>query len=304
MNYESFTCYQNLTHLLPKTDLFVVDLWGVIHDGQQLYPDVIHTLHRLQEQNKPIIFLSNAPRRSHKVIAQLKQFGIDRSLFLDVVSSGECAAQWYQQGRLHPLTNQAKTPSESLSFYYVGPVKDRDVFDGLHCHLATEPNQADLVLLTGFDHDHSTLAEKRAELDACLAASLPALCLNPDRVIVRRNGQSALCAGILADYYQQQGGEVHYFGKPHLCVYQYCCDLAEQYGIGTRITAIGDSLETDIAGAIAMKWHHVLITGGIISIQFPDTPWGQLPDLSALYQYCCQSAHLVPESVMPRFFLP
>ena len=56
--------------LASRYDAFILDLWGVIHDGQQLYPGVKECLEALRAEHKKIIFLSNAPRRA-KVVAEV-----------------------------------------------------------------------------------------------------------------------------------------------------------------------------------------------------------------------------------------
>jgi ribonucleotide monophosphatase NagD (HAD superfamily) len=42
---------------------FILDLWGVIHDGLTPYPGAVEVLGRLREAGKPTVLLTNAPRR-------------------------------------------------------------------------------------------------------------------------------------------------------------------------------------------------------------------------------------------------
>ena len=72
-------------------DGFIVDLWGVVHDGQKLYPGVQEIMQKLRAQNKEIIFLSNAPRRVARVIEVLNQMQITPKYYDQVITSGEVA---------------------------------------------------------------------------------------------------------------------------------------------------------------------------------------------------------------------
>ncbi len=50
--------------LAERYDGFILDLWGVVHDGRAPYPGVADALARLAALGKPVVFLSNAPRRA------------------------------------------------------------------------------------------------------------------------------------------------------------------------------------------------------------------------------------------------
>ena len=50
-------------------DGFVLDLWGVIHDGVEPYPGALDCLARLRAAGKATVLLSNAPRRANAMVA-------------------------------------------------------------------------------------------------------------------------------------------------------------------------------------------------------------------------------------------
>jgi HAD superfamily hydrolase (TIGR01459 family) len=87
------------------------------------------------------------------------------------------------------------------------------------------------------------------------------VCANPDLVVIHA-GRQEICAGALALRYEQLGGRVQYFGKPHPPIYRDCLVLL---GISDRrrILAVGDSLRTDIAGANGAGIDGLLVLGGI-----------------------------------------
>ena len=49
--------------IADRYDGFVLDLWGVVHDGQKPYPGVPEALAELKGRGKRVVFLTNAPRR-------------------------------------------------------------------------------------------------------------------------------------------------------------------------------------------------------------------------------------------------
>jgi HAD superfamily hydrolase (TIGR01459 family) len=232
-------------------DGFVLDIWGVIHDGSALYPGVLNTMQKLKELGKEIYFLSNAPRRANKVAAALGRFGITPDLYNGIYSSGEVAYQ---------LISNHKTGGK---YYYIGPDKDIDLLQGSPLKITKNMAEADFVVTTGFDHDDSTLDEKLPEVTAALAAGLKLYCVNPDLIVVRQNGTKMLCAGVIGRYYEQQGGAVAFIGKPFKDVYDFVLPKFSS----RKIAAIGDGLETDILGANGAGIDSVLVLGGILKAE-------------------------------------
>ncbi|MBM3579778.1 MAG: TIGR01459 family HAD-type hydrolase [Alphaproteobacteria bacterium] len=261
--------------LSASYDHFILDIWGVIHDGSVVYPGVVEVIRFLREQNKKIYFLSNAPRRAAKVSAVLARFGITPDLYDFILTSGEATFLDLQQRNL------------GKKYFYIGPNKDIDLLHGLDYQLVTDISQASFVIATGFDNDDSVLAEKMPQLLAAKKADLPLICVNPDLIVVRQNGNEMICAGILAQEYEKLGGVVSYYGKPFLDVYEM---LLRIFGISSknRILAIGDGLETDIKGAVDFGIDSVLVTSGIL----------KSPDQAKL-ETICNSLRIFPNFVIP-----
>jgi HAD superfamily hydrolase (TIGR01459 family) len=234
----------------PKS--LLVDLWGVIHDGEALYPGVVDGLGYLKQKKVSVIFLSNAPRRASVAEANLKRLGIARDLYTGIITSGEATFDYLS----------ASSPW-GKNYIYIGPEKDRTLLDGLPYTEVTQAKEASFAICTGFDHDDSTLAEKMPALTAAYIAKLPLVCSNPDMEIVRLSGKRPLCAGVMALWYEEQGGNAYYFGKPYKNIY----DLAiKTYNLEPQTTlAIGDNLDTDIKGANNYGVRSVLVTGGVLN---------------------------------------
>ena len=71
-----------------------------------------------------------------------------------------------------------------------------------------------------------------------------------------------LCAGSVAQVFEELGGEVIYFGKPHKDIYNMCFDSNE------KVLAIGDNLRTDIKGANNLKIDCIFISEGVHRKEF------------------------------------
>jgi len=243
-----------LSEVASQYDGFIIDLWGVIHDGINPYPGALDCLRQLQ--GRPVLLLSNAPRRAHAAQKMLRRMGIEDALYAGILTSGE--AVWLA---LHDRTDPWFARLGRRAFL-LGPERDRNVLFGLDLATAASPEAADFVVNTGPDdeRDPTVLAPFLPTLEQCLAARLPMICANPDLEVIR-GGERILCAGALAEHYAAIGGDVRSIGKPHPAIY----DMAlGRLGVPrNRVLAIGDSLRTDIAGAAAAGIESAWVLGGI-----------------------------------------
>jgi HAD superfamily hydrolase (TIGR01459 family) len=281
----------SVAELVGEYDGYVLDLWGVIHDGIRPYPGATNCLRHLKEQGARIVLLSNAPRRADAVIAGMGAMGIPRSLYDHVLSSGE--ATWLAlKARSDPW--HARLGRRCL---HLGPERDKGLLEGLDLILAATPAEAEFILNTGVDRDEETVEDYEAILADGARRGLPMLCANPDLEVIR-GGRRVICAGSLAARYAALGGEVAYHGKPHPAIYHLCHALIA--GIDrTRVVAIGDSLRTDIAGGQAAGLDTVFVTGGIHAEELGLVP-GAKPDSAALYE-ACRRAGRIPNAALAAF---
>jgi HAD superfamily hydrolase (TIGR01459 family) len=241
--------------IAARYDGFIVDLWGVVHDGVTPYPGVLDCLARLRDAGKPVVFLSNAPRRSATVAAALTELGVTEDLYVGVMSSGEAVYL-----ALRDRTDEFAALGDRV--FHLGPPRDRGIFETLPLRQVDSPAQADFLLNTGPD---DLLGPQSAEaydavLDAALLAKLPMVCANPDLEVIR-DGQRIICAGLLAQNYQARGGRVIQRGKPDPAIYVPTLALL---GLArSQVVAVGDSLRTDMAGAKAAGIDACWVLSGI-----------------------------------------
>jgi HAD superfamily hydrolase (TIGR01459 family) len=242
---------KGLSQVQSKYDAFFIDLWGVIHNGIELYPGAIEVLKNLNKLNKRFVLISNAPRPSKSVKKYLLNLKMDRSLLKNIFTSGEAA--------LHTL--REKIYGEK--FYHIGPERDKDLIIGFEKN-KTSLKECDFILCTGLIEDVKNSIDYYKNL-LKKYTKIKMICTNPD-LIVHRGTQSEYCAGALALAFEQLGGKVVYFGKPYPEIYNFCVRKNE------CILAIGDNLRTDIRGANNMKFDSLFITSGIHSDEFSNLP--------------------------------
>jgi HAD superfamily hydrolase (TIGR01459 family) len=261
--------------LAPRYDGFILDLWGVVHDGVAPLPGAVECLRALIEAGKRTVLLSNAPRRSGDVVDRINRIGVPVEFYHDVMSSGEEAWQ-YLDRRHDPFY-----ASLGRRCLHIGSVRDTGIREGLGLEFVETAEEAEFVLNTGPAGWDDRLEDYAPILRRALARSLPMVCANPDLVVMHA-GRLALCAGALAQWYEASGGRVRWHGKPYRSVYDTCLDLL---GIDdrSRILAVGDSLRTDIAGAAGAGIDSVLIVGGIHADEF-GASGGRPPDLERIEQ--------------------
>jgi HAD superfamily hydrolase (TIGR01459 family) len=280
--------YRSLGRIEDRFDALILDLWGVVMDGTAPYRGAPECLARLHERGKTVLLLSNAPRRETVVAERLAGMGIGPALYDRIVSSGEASRR--------ALERRADPAFAALRRYlYIGPDRDRGLLAGLDYREAALET-ADFVLNTGVADDSDTLEMVRPTLAAARARDLPMVCTNPDRVVVRHSGERVLCAGALAEAYEALGGVVHYFGKPHRAVYELCFELLERVD-RARVLAVGDSLETDIAGAKAAGLATVLVLGGVLAEPL-GIEWGELAPRERLEALCAEHG-VLPDIAIP-----
>jgi HAD superfamily hydrolase (TIGR01459 family) len=246
-----------VAELADRFDDFLVDLWGVIHDGEAPYEGVVDALERLAETgDKRVLFVTNTSRAGTAVIVTLAAMGIERGLFFDVVSSGDVTRD--ALAARDPAVFQT-LPSDPRCLHHGDASFVPWLFE-LGLPMVDDIDACDLIVASGAPRDESTLAEARTLLASAAARDVPLVCTNPDRVIPK-GGVTILGPGAVAVAYRELGGRVFLYGKPHAPIYDEAKRRLRAEG-ARRVVAIGDLVETDIEGASAAGIRSVLVTRG------------------------------------------
>lgn len=250
--------------LSRRYDAILCDVWGVLHNGVKAYAAAGEALTRFREGGGRVVLVSNAPRPGRLVGEMLDRFGVPRTAYDGVVTSGD-------------LTREAVEARGAEVVHHIGPERDLPLFEGLAARLGPI-EEAAYVVCSGLDDDERETAEDyRGRLERIRARGLPMICANPD-IVVERGHELLPCAGAVAALYEEMGGEVYYPGKPHRPVYEAAVARAEGF-LGRsvprdRVLAIGDAIRTDVAGARAYGIDALLLARGIHAAELgvPERP--------------------------------
>ena len=200
-----------------------------------------------------MILISNSPRPSPGVIAQMDELGVPREAWSAVVTSGD-------------VTRDLLAERRPAKVYAIGPERDAPLYEGLSLDFGPL-EAAGFISCTGLVDDEGETPENyRAMLATAAARGLEMICANPD-IVVQRGDRIIPCGGALAELYVDLGGRAIMAGKPHAPIYDRCLAVAEDLAARlidrSKVLAIGDGVATDVAGANKQRLDVLFIGGGI-----------------------------------------
>lgn len=274
---------QGVRDLVDGYDLFLLDMWGVMHDGSQPYDGVLDVVSKLKAAGKRMVILSNSSKRQENSIKMLHKLGFDPQDFEQIITSGEVAYQML--GGESPLVTlptvwpKLKDAANRKAVVLGSGDEDVEYLQGCGWQVASA-EEASLVVARGTFtvNDGSSVAHKRESagtyddaladiLEACAVRRLPMLVTNPDKI--RPDVERPPMPGKIGDAYEavlaKQGvtdpsSLVRRIGKPFPDVYEMSLKDGTDK---TRACMVGDALETDVTGGnlagIATVW--VLMDG-------------------------------------------
>ena len=249
---------ERLSDLVDGVEVILSDIWGVVHNGLESFPEACEALHTYRQRGGTVILITNAPRPADSVQRQLRKLGVADETYDAIVSSGD-------------LTRNFVADHPGKKIFWLGPDRDSSIHRGLDAVMAPL-EQADYIVCTGlFDDETESAEDYRAMLLQAREHKLPLICANPD-IVVERGDRLIYCAGAVAELYRELGGEAIFYGKPHRPIYERAMALAtERRGKPTsldRVLAIGDSVRTDLTRALGFGIDCLFLTRGIHSEEF------------------------------------
>jgi HAD superfamily hydrolase (TIGR01459 family) len=246
---------EGLHEIADQFDLFLVDQYGVLHDGIAAYPGAIDGLLKLTSHRRKIVVLTNSGKSSAANRARLDALGFADCGFNAVVSSGDVALQYVKGGALGPRF------AKGADICVIGRHGDRYAFSSDDFTLVARPQDAAFLVFAGSDAPRTSFDSYRSMLTAAAQADVPGICINPDLTMIR-DGELVAAPGTIARLYQSLGGTVEHIGKPHRAIFEHAIACAAT-GPGARAVMIGDSPEHDVAGAGAIGLATLLVRTGI-----------------------------------------
>lgn len=249
----------SFSEISDKYDIFILDQWGVMHDGHHGYDHAIDSVKQLIYKNKKLIIISNSSKRRISSINRLKDLGFNKNNFIEVMTSGEMIWQElkdfsykydFNSKNCFHIFDSSKEDGKDFrigleKFKFIDDIKDADFILGCTPFHNTKPI------------DYIPILKEALEMNLIM------FCANPDFVTIEENnGKNMYCMGTIADLYNHMGGKVVILGKPSREIYLKSCKQFDQIDM-SKILAVGDSLHHDILGASNFGVDSILITSGI-----------------------------------------
>ena len=217
-----------------RFDVFFIDLWGVLIDGERCFPHAIEWLTFLKSQGKTAVLISNTPTMGEFMSEQLSSLGIRRSLYQAIVTSGDTTR--------YLLSADTIVGSR---YYYMGEVQHEQLLQGLPYSRVNQPEKAEFILVTATD----SAFESPQDFQVFLERKVTMLCVNPDLHTLSLLGKKQFCAGSVAQMYKQLGGTAIYIGKPFPDIFALAHSHVN-FADKANIVMVGDTLDTDIKGGL------------------------------------------------------
>jgi HAD superfamily hydrolase (TIGR01459 family) len=237
-----------LDALHDRYDAILCDVWGVLHNGVVSWPAACEALQRARKAGKTVILITNSPRPTAQVLAQLARLGVPADCHDGIVTSGDVTRTLIAEG--------------PRRIFHIGTEEDLPIFDGIDVELV-EDFEASAIVVTGPRDDERETPDDYADLLARLRArDLPLICANPD-IVVERGDRLVYCAGAIARAYGLLGGRTLIAGKPHAPIYEAALAQIGATADRSRVLAIGDGMTTDVKGAMDNGFDLLFVSDGI-----------------------------------------
>jgi HAD superfamily hydrolase (TIGR01459 family) len=246
----------NFSEICEKYDSIICDIWGVIHNGQELFSSSVDCLYNLKNNGYPVILVSNAPRPGEEIKLMLEKMGLEKNCYDKIITSGDLTQKILNDGSL------------GQNCYHIGPDRDLKIFDGVGVKRVSF-DESDFIFITGLFNDEEEDENTYLPLlEEGKKRKLKLLCANPD-IWVQRGNDLIPCAGAISKKYQSIGGEVINIGKPFQPIFDEAIKNIDNLGKGkfSSTIVIGDGIDTDIKGANEYKLDSLLTLGGLFSGQ-------------------------------------
>lgn len=235
--------YKHLIDTVHEYDLILLDLWGVIIDGNEIYPGVVDTINTIIQKTE-VLFVSNTPYPNFIVVKNLLNWGLRGITSRNVLTSGDITRNIIQDRDTTSLLCNKKLPV----IYHLGANRNSDLLMDIDHVITDDINQADIMLLSLYVKEEKNINKLYDLLKhSAKRATMLIICSNPDTTILTQ-GKLTYCAGYFAEIIKNFGGKVMYTGKPHSIIYKEV--LKRNIHIQPqRMLMVGDTFETDILGA-------------------------------------------------------
>jgi HAD superfamily hydrolase (TIGR01459 family) len=246
-----------LEEIYKNYDIFILDQWGVMHNGYKGFLNAIECVNILHKNNKSQIIISNSSKRNFVTRDRLSSLGFNPDFFTEIMTSGEMIWQSLFNNNYDQIKNLGKN-----CFYIYDETKENGntYIKGLEkFNFINNIEKADFILgCTPFLKKR--VIDYLPLLEIAKKKNLPFICANPDFDTIENDSKKLLfCMGTIAELYKNIGGETFYLGKPSYEIYSESIKKIPNFN-KSKILAIGDSIYHDIKGAVNFGIDSLLIT--------------------------------------------
>ena len=250
---------EGIREIINRYEVFILDQWGVIHDGNKGYSNAIKCINYLKANNKKLIIISNSSKRKQSSINRLPILGFNSDLFDEVITSGEMIWQTISLS-LEEYGDNLKKCFHIFDNTKEDGIKYRDGINNVE--FVSDIREANFILACT-PYKNSLPMDYIPILNEAYKNKMLMFCANPDFETVEKvDKKNIFCMGTIAQLYQDMGGNVIILGKPSQEIYYEATKCVKSYK-KSQMVAIGDSLFHDILGAKKFGIDNVLITSGI-----------------------------------------
>jgi HAD superfamily hydrolase (TIGR01459 family) len=251
---------QGISDISDSYTGFIIDTWGVLHDGEKVFDSAADCLKELKARNKFVLLMSNTELNAAEAAAGLKKLGLPDGLYNRIITSGELL----KHGIENQQTDQVFSGLGKICFV-IGGDRIRNFLTNTHVEITDDINKATFMLISGWDALKTDVSTFEDVLRVAVKKRIKVLCVNPDgRTIQEVTYLSG--PALIAKRIQELGGVVQMMGKPYKPIYHYAIKVLHENDIYPGQTVmVGDSMGHDIIGGTLVNMDTCLIRNGLHS---------------------------------------
>jgi HAD superfamily hydrolase (TIGR01459 family) len=248
---------QGISDISDSYTGFIIDTFGVLHDGDKVFESAVDCLHELKARGKFILLMSNSELDSSQTANHLKKLGLSDSLYSQILTSGELLRKGISEQRDGVFSGLGKT------CYLIGGERSQTFLNNISIEIVSSVDKAGFLFISGWDDLKPDVSAYEDILREAVRRRIKVLCVNPDgRAMQTINFSSG--PAMIAKRLQELGGVVHMIGKPYKPIYHEAIKILHQNDIYPGQTVmIGDSMGHDIIGGTLVNMDTCLIKNGV-----------------------------------------
>src|SRR5262245_16189074 len=158
-NIMTLRFVERLRDLVDGVEVILSDIWGVVHNGLEAFPEACEALHTYRKRGGTVILITNAPRPADSVQRQLQKMGVADDPYDAIASSGD-------------LTRHYVADHPGQKVFWLGPERHDSTYRGLNPVFAPL-EEADYIICSGpYDDETETAEDYRTMMQEALQRKL------------------------------------------------------------------------------------------------------------------------------------